>query len=153
MTLFQWQSLNFSLRLSWQTWNVWMNILTIIMKNSLWRKRAIKILQISFVFLTVTPVFSYPFVSTAFLFPFAVYVPLMYLIPFPFVSSVPYNNRPLFKTIMSSLSPQQALFLFSSLFSSDKRLLNPFCPTGGVVAAARHCSFWSVDPLSRAPVD
>lgn len=118
-------------------------------------KKTIKRLQISFAFLTVAPSFSYPFASAVFFFLFSsvVYVPLMYLIPFPFVSSVPYNNRPLFKIIMSSLFPQQALFLFSSLFSSDKRLLNPFCPTGGGVAAARDCSFWSVDPLSRAPVD
>jgi len=72
---------------------------------------------------------------------------------FSFVSNVSYNNRALFKIIMPFLSAWQALLLFTSLFSSDKRLLNPFCPTACGVLAASHYSFWSVDPLSRFRVD
>ena len=141
----------------WRAWNGLkqrlLNILAIIIKECISVKRSTKkefkfLLHSSQLFhrFHTNSVPQFPFFScrlcASYIFDF-----------FSFVSNVSYNNRALFKIIMPFPSAWQALLLFTSLFSSDKRLLNPFCPTACGVLAASHCSFWSVDPLSRFCVD
>lgn len=141
----------------WRAWNGLkqrsLNILAIIIKECISVKRSTK-KEFKFL-LHSSQLFHRFYTNSAPQFPlFSCRLCASYIFDFfSFVSNVSYNNRALFKIIMPFLSAWQALLLFTSLFSSDKRLLNPFCPTACGVLAASHCSFWSVDPLSRFRVD